>query len=148
MTPNPTHQAVAASQSKEKEFAGPLDLAHASMRPGTKQCGSGVGLAQSTSTRLIVRTAGSTRLPAALIKHTGRSSGRAYATPLRAYPTDEGFLIALGYGSDLDWVRNVLGSGRAELVSRGVSYDLTERSSSRSRRRVPSCPRASIRYWC
>ena len=75
---------------------------------------------------LIVRTAGSTRSPAALIKHTGRSSGRAYATPLRPYTTDGGFLIALGYGSDVDWVRNVLANGRAELVSRGVTYEVTE----------------------
>lgn len=50
--------------------------------------------------------------PFALVLHRGRTSGRRYKTPVAAFPTEDGYVIALTYGAGTDWVRNVLkGSG-------------------------------------
>jgi deazaflavin-dependent oxidoreductase (nitroreductase family) len=60
------------------------------------------------------------RLPYfAVILHRGRVSGRLYRTPVNAFPTDDGFIVALTYGSSTDWVRNVLSSGECEIEHRG-----------------------------
>jgi deazaflavin-dependent oxidoreductase (nitroreductase family) len=53
--------------------------------------------------------------PFAIIRHRGRTSGKEYETPIMAFPTADGFAIALTYGPDVDWVRNVFAAGRCEL---------------------------------
>jgi deazaflavin-dependent oxidoreductase (nitroreductase family) len=55
----------------------------------------------------------------AIVEHTGRRSGRAYRTPLNAFRTPDGYVIALTYGSDTDWVKNVLAAGQCALRVRG-----------------------------
>ena len=58
--------------------------------------------------------------PLAIIVHTGRRSGRTYRTPVMAFRDAEGgFVVALTYGSETDWVRNVLAAGGCELVRGG-----------------------------
>ncbi len=47
--------------------------------------------------------------------HRGRTSGNEYLTPLDAHRVDEGFMFIVMYGSDCDWVQNVLASGSATL---------------------------------
>jgi hypothetical protein len=37
----------------------------------------------------------------------------------------EGFLIALTYGQDSEWVKNVLAAGGCELETRGIGYHLS-----------------------
>ena len=61
-----------------------------------------------------------------VIDHVGRSSGRAYRTPIEALAVDDGFLFMLVYGSRSDWVQNVLGSGRATLEIDGGTVDLVD----------------------
>jgi hypothetical protein len=58
------------------------------------------------------------------LKHVGRSSGREYVTPLAAYPLGDGFVLALAYGPDVDWCRNVLAAGKCTLIWRGHEYTL------------------------
>ena len=41
------------------------------------------------------------------IRVTGRRTGRAYATPVRAVPFDDGFLIPLTYGPHTSWYLNL-----------------------------------------
>ena len=68
--------------------------------------------------RLTLRVAG--YLPGfAIVNHLGRKSGRAYRTPVNAFRTDDGYIIALTYGSQSDWVKNVLAAGSCELQKRG-----------------------------
>jgi deazaflavin-dependent oxidoreductase (nitroreductase family) len=50
-----------------------------------------------------------------IINHVGRSSGRAYRTPLDAYEVDGTYVFILVYGPKSDWVRNVVASGQASL---------------------------------
>jgi len=63
--------------------------------------------------------------PFAVVLHRGRVSGRRYRTPVGAWPTEDGYVIALTYGAGCDWVRNVLAAGSCRLVRRGRSYRMT-----------------------
>jgi deazaflavin-dependent oxidoreductase (nitroreductase family) len=54
----------------------------------------------------------------AIVSHTGRNSGRTYHTPVNAFRTDDGYIIALTYGAHSDWVKNVLAAGSCELQTR------------------------------
>lgn len=60
-----------------------------------------------------------------VLAHVGRISGKSYRTPLDAHPVDGGYLFILVYGSESDWVRNVLAAGRARLTIDGKDVDLT-----------------------
>lgn len=60
-----------------------------------------------------------------VLTHVGRRSGHTYRTPLDAYPVDDGYVFALVYGSESDWVRNVLATGRAQLSIDGDEVELT-----------------------
>jgi deazaflavin-dependent oxidoreductase (nitroreductase family) len=55
----------------------------------------------------------------AIVSHVGRRSGRAYRTPVNAFRTDDGYIIALTYGPESDWVKNVLAEGACEVQTRG-----------------------------
>ncbi|RJQ84351.1 nitroreductase family deazaflavin-dependent oxidoreductase [Amycolatopsis panacis] len=61
-----------------------------------------------------------------VLVHRGRRSGREFRTPLNVFRTGDGFLVALTYGPDTDWVRNVFAAGGAELQTRGRTYRVTE----------------------
>jgi hypothetical protein len=41
-----------------------------------------------------------------------------------AFRTDDGFVVSLPYGSDTDWLRNVMAAGAASLVHEGATYDV------------------------
>jgi hypothetical protein len=59
---------------------------------------------------------------ASVIRHRGRSSGRAYETPIVPFSTDGGYLVSLPYGPGTDWVENVLAHGSAVLVTDGRTH--------------------------
>jgi deazaflavin-dependent oxidoreductase (nitroreductase family) len=66
------------------------------------------------------------RLPGfGILTHVGRKSGRVYRTPVNVFRAPEQFLIALTYGRESEWVKNVLAAGGCELETRGVQYQLS-----------------------
>jgi deazaflavin-dependent oxidoreductase (nitroreductase family) len=66
------------------------------------------------------------RLPGfAIVHHVGRRSGRPFRTPVNLFRPGERFVIALTYGSDSQWVRNVLAAGGCEVETRGKRIALT-----------------------
>jgi deazaflavin-dependent oxidoreductase (nitroreductase family) len=71
---------------------------------------------------LVLRSAGTAGGSAAVVHHVGRSTGRTYTTPVGAQPTDDGFVIALPYGPNTDWLKNVLASGSATIVRNGARH--------------------------
>ena len=80
------------------------------------------------------------RLPGfGILTHVGRKSGRVYRPPVNVFRVPEGFLIALTYGRDSEWVRNVLAAGGCELETQGVRYRLSAPTIVRdpTRRRFP-----------
>jgi deazaflavin-dependent oxidoreductase (nitroreductase family) len=87
--------------------------------------------------------------PFALVEHRGRRSGRHYSTPVWAFRTDRGFVVALTYGgSRTEWVKNVLADGRAKLVIRRRSYEVNHprvAHGSDGMRAVPAIIRPALR---
>jgi deazaflavin-dependent oxidoreductase (nitroreductase family) len=63
---------------------------------------------------------------AAAIRHTGRKSGKQYSTPVGADRVQDGFIIPLGYGTQVDWLQNVLAAGRATISAEGETHDVKE----------------------
>ena len=59
---------------------------------------------------------------AAVIRHTGRNSGKRYSTPVVAITVSDGIVVPLPYGSAVDWLRNVLAAGSATITNKGRSY--------------------------
>ena len=58
----------------------------------------------------------------AVVEHRGRKTGRPYATPVAARRTEGGFVIALAFGAQVDWYRNLVSAGVGALRWRGRSY--------------------------
>ncbi|MGA8440854.1 MAG: nitroreductase family deazaflavin-dependent oxidoreductase [Candidatus Sulfotelmatobacter sp.] len=66
------------------------------------------------------------RLPGfGILTHVGRKSGHLYRTPINVFRVPEGFLIALTYGRESEWVRNVVAAGVCQLETGGVRYRLS-----------------------
>jgi deazaflavin-dependent oxidoreductase (nitroreductase family) len=74
-----------------------------------------------------------------ILTHVGRKSGKLYWTPVNVFRATEGFLIALTYGRESEWVRIVLAAGGCELETRHVPYQLSAPTivHDRTRRRFP-----------
>jgi len=73
-----------------------------------------------------MRSAGTPGAYASVIRHRGRTSGRSYETPVGAVAADDGFVIALPYGSRAQWLQNVLANGSATLVNEGHTYQVDQ----------------------
>ena len=61
---------------------------------------------------------------AALIRHTGRRSGRAYTTPVSGRRSGDIVLLTLTFGNQSDWVRNVRAACGCSIRIDGQDYDL------------------------
>src|ERR1700736_5168368 len=64
------------------------------------------------------------RLPG-ILTDVGRKSGKVYRTPVNVFRAPDGFLIALTYGRESEWVRNVLSAAGCQLETRRVCYQLS-----------------------
>jgi deazaflavin-dependent oxidoreductase (nitroreductase family) len=71
---------------------------------------------------LVLRSAGRRDSRYAIVRHVGRRSGKLYATPVVPYPLDNGLLIALPYGSGVDWLRNLEAAGQVTIQLHDVTY--------------------------
>ncbi len=64
----------------------------------------------AVTNRITSRFAG--RLPGfGILTHVGRKSGKVYRTPINVFRASSGFIIALTYSSQSEWVKNVLAAG-------------------------------------
>ncbi len=82
-----------------------------------------------------------TRLPGfGVVVHTGRRSLRQYRTPVNVFRRGDRYIIALTYGSNADWVRNVLADGGCTLETQGRTLHLSRPRllHDESRRPVPA----------
>lgn len=70
----------------------------------------------------MLKSAGTPGAYASVITHVGRRTGRTHRTPVVAEPTDDGFVIALVYGTHSDWARNVLAGGPATITREGATF--------------------------
>ena len=66
-------------------------------------------------------------LPAfGILVYTGRVTGRTYRTPMNVFRRGDRYVFALTYGSDVNWVKNVLAAGRCGLRVRGREFSLVQ----------------------
>jgi deazaflavin-dependent oxidoreductase (nitroreductase family) len=61
-----------------------------------------------------------------ILDYRGRRSGKAYRTPLNVFRHGDAWVFALTYGSDVQWVKNVLAAGEATLEIRRRKIRLVE----------------------
>lgn len=82
-----------------------------------------------------------------ILTHVGRKSGKVYQTPVNVFRAPNGFIVALTYGSQSEWVKNVLAAGGCELRTRGKRYQLSAPKVVRdpTRRRFPFPVRLGLR---
>jgi deazaflavin-dependent oxidoreductase (nitroreductase family) len=60
-----------------------------------------------------------------VVHHRGRTSGRPYATPVNVFRRPGGFAIPLTYGTESEWVQNVLAAGNADITIRRHDHHVT-----------------------
>ena len=82
-----------------------------------------------------------------IITHIGRKSGKVYRTPVNVFRAHDGFIIALTYSSQSEWVKNVIAAGGCELKARGKQYKLSSPTvvHDPTRRRFPIVVRLILR---
>jgi deazaflavin-dependent oxidoreductase (nitroreductase family) len=88
------------------------------------------------------------RLPGfGIVIHVGRRSGAVRRTPVNVFHRGDRYTIALTYGADSQWVRNVLAAGEFDMEIRGRSVHLTapELVHDETRRLVPAPVRVPLR---
>jgi deazaflavin-dependent oxidoreductase (nitroreductase family) len=61
-----------------------------------------------------------------IIRYRGRKSGKTYRTPMNVFRRGEEYIFALTYSSDVQWVKNVLAAGEADLEVRNRTIHLVE----------------------
>ena len=94
----------------------------------------------------MLRFAGRRHWYAAVLRHTGRKSGRRYATPVVAVPVEGGFVIPLPYGEGVDWLKNVRAADGAGLRFDGQDYELRSPEVV-SASAVPDLDEEHLRVW-
>jgi deazaflavin-dependent oxidoreductase (nitroreductase family) len=57
--------------------------------------------------------------PWLMVVHRGRRSGREYRTPMMGSVHGEQLVIAMLYGPQSDWARNLLAAGQGTVIRRG-----------------------------
>jgi deazaflavin-dependent oxidoreductase (nitroreductase family) len=78
-----------------------------------------------------------------VVVHTGRRSRRTHRTPVNVFRAGGGYVVALVYGAEAEWVKNVRAAGRCELLTRGRRQQLRSPRIVHDRRRrlVPAAVR-------
>src|SRR5579863_6065359 len=60
--------------------------------------------------------------PFALLRHVGRRSGKTYEIPIMVWRVEDGFVIALTYGPQVDWLRNLQTAKQGSLLWHKQEY--------------------------
>ena len=72
-----------------------------------------------------MKSAGTPGAYAAVIRHVGRNSGREYETPIGITPYQDGYVVALPYGRETDWLKNLMAAGTATIVYEGETITVS-----------------------
>jgi deazaflavin-dependent oxidoreductase (nitroreductase family) len=59
-----------------------------------------------------------------VVLHAGRRTGHMYRTPVLVFTAVGGYVFALTYGRESEWVMNVIASQGAQLITRGQQHRL------------------------
>ena len=61
-----------------------------------------------------------------VVTYPGRKTGRTYRTPVNVFRRGDEYLFFLTYGSDVQWVKNILAAGACMLRTRGQDVALAQ----------------------
>src|SRR5262249_57427754 len=105
-----------------------------------------VARANGVVTNLITGLYAGHALGFGVIVHRVRRSGRLYRTPVNVFGVPGGYLVALTYGPDSDWVKNVVAGNGCDLQIRGHRVHLVDPRiiHDESRRGVPPIVRSVL----
>ncbi len=59
-----------------------------------------------------------------LLHHRGRNTGTPYQVPVMVFPMDNAVAIALTYGPDVDWLKNVMAADGCTVTARDREWVL------------------------
>lgn len=90
---------------------------------------------------LLRRFARSSRGPFAVVRHVGRRSGKSYETTIMVWSLNDGFVIALTYGPEVDWYRNIQASEHCTLLWHGSVYTVGKPEPIDAKAALPAFPR-------
>jgi deazaflavin-dependent oxidoreductase (nitroreductase family) len=62
----------------------------------------------------------------AVLEYVGRKSGRTYQIPVMRFRRGSGYVLCLVYGPNVEWVKNVLAAGGAQIRIRRQTTRLTD----------------------
>lgn len=62
----------------------------------------------------------------AIIRYRGRKTGKTYRTPMTVFRDGNDYVFVLPYSSDVQWVKNVLAAGAADLEIRRLTIHLVD----------------------
>jgi deazaflavin-dependent oxidoreductase (nitroreductase family) len=62
----------------------------------------------------------------AILTHRGRKTGRTYRTPINVFRRGNDYYFFLTYGSDVQWVKNILATGSCSIETCGRVVELVE----------------------
>ena len=62
----------------------------------------------------------------AILTHVGRTSGRTYRAPINVFRRGDHYVFALTYGSDVQWLKNLMAAGECDMRTRGRDIHLVE----------------------
>jgi deazaflavin-dependent oxidoreductase (nitroreductase family) len=126
-TPGREAPVLPPAPSRGPDAAGPV--ARSAVRP---QNGIRFGLRTRRVVRsaarlvnpLVLRIAGRRHMPVVgIVRHLGRKTGLAYATPLGIRPAAAGgFVMPLTFGEAAGWYRNIEAAGRCVITWRGQDH--------------------------
>ncbi|MFI7115356.1 nitroreductase family deazaflavin-dependent oxidoreductase [Amycolatopsis sp. NPDC049868] len=95
----------------------------------------------------MLRLAGRKHWYVSVLRHTGRRSGKPYATPVVAARTETGFIIPLPYGTKVDWLQNLLAAGHATIEQKGDSHEVVNPTIIDAAAAFPQLSHARGRTW-
>lgn len=96
---------------------------------------------------VMLRPAGTRYWYASVIHHVGRRSSKAYATPIVVERVGNKFIVPLPYGTQVDWLRNVLTAGQARITSKGQTYEVISPEIIDATEALPLLPRDQRRTF-
>jgi deazaflavin-dependent oxidoreductase (nitroreductase family) len=61
-----------------------------------------------------------------LLTYRGRTTGRVYRLPINVFKSSKHYIFVLTYGSESQWVKNVLAAGECQIRASGGDVHLVE----------------------
>ena len=61
-----------------------------------------------------------------ILEYRGRKTGKAYRTPMNVFRRGEHMVLALTYGPDVQWVKNIVAAGEVDVRTMGRTVHLLE----------------------